>query len=103
MEQQLIRPISEMKKNKKGQFGLMINSVISLVLLVVILVLGLVIVQKLRDTNTVTTDVAYQAANKSLTGLGTFGDFISIVVLAVVTSVIIGLLLALFGGRARVR
>jgi len=39
------------------------------------------------------------AANNTVTGLGTFADFWEIIVLAIITTLVIGLLLAVFGGR----
>lgn len=44
-------------------------------------------------------DEAYLGANDTLTGLGTFTDFWEIIVLAVVISLVMGLLLVAFGGR----
>jgi len=85
---------------KKGQVGNLAPAIISLVLAAVILVLGLVISQELRDTQTAGTE-AYQSANATLVGLGTFGDFWEIIVLAIVITVVIGLLLTVFGGRVR--
>ena len=41
-------------------------------------------------------------ANQTVIGLGTFGDFWEIIVLAIVIAVVIGLLLVVFGqGRSR--
>lgn len=45
------------------------------------------------------SDEAYASANTTLVGLGTFGDFWEIIVLAVVISIVIALLLIAFGGR----
>jgi len=42
---------------------------------------------------------AWLSTNETITGLGTFGDFWEIIVLAIVITVVIGLLLAVFGGR----
>ena len=42
---------------------------------------------------------ACTSGNKTVTGLGTFADFWEIIVLAIVISVVIGLLLVVFGGR----
>jgi hypothetical protein len=42
---------------------------------------------------------AWTSANKTTEGLGTFADFWEIIVLAIVITVIIGLLLTVFGGR----
>ncbi len=44
---------------------------------------------------------AYISANKTITGLATFADFWEIIVLAIVITVVIGLLLVVFGGRSR--
>jgi uncharacterized membrane protein len=54
--------------------------------------------QELRDTQTSGTE-AYDAANLTVVGLGTFADFWEIIVLAIVITVVIGLLLTVFGGR----
>lgn len=90
--------------SKKGQtIGGLGANVIALVVAIIILVIGLVIVQELRDTQTAGTE-AFIAANESLVGLGTFGDFVVIIVLAVVAAVVIGLIITGFafsGGRGR--
>jgi len=85
---------------KKGQLGGLAPAILSLVFAAIVLVFGLVISQELRDTQTTGTE-AYTAANTTLVGLGTFADFWEIIVLAVVIGVVIGLLLVVFGGRAR--
>lgn len=87
---------------KKGQLSNLSGSVITLVVAVIILVIGLVIVQELRDTQTAGTE-AYTAANDSLAGLGTFSDFMPIIVLSVVASVVIGLILVGFAFSNRRR
>ena len=84
--------------NKKGQVQTLAPAILALVFAAVVLVFGLVISQELRDTQTAGTE-AYQAANDTLVGLGTFADFWEIIVLALVITVVIGLLLVLFGGR----
>jgi len=45
-------------------------------------------------------DEAYLGANKSLSGMATFADFWEIIVLAIVISVVIGLLLIVFASRS---
>ena len=85
---------------KKGQVGNLALAILSLVFAGVVLVLGLVIGQELRDTQTADTD-AWVAANATVAGLGTFGDFWEIIVLAIVISIVIGLLLTVFGGSVR--
>ena len=84
--------------SKKGQLGSLAPAILSLVFAAVVLVFGLVISQELRDTQTAGTE-AYKAANDTLVGLGTFSDFWEIIVLAIVITVVIGLLLMVFGGR----
>jgi uncharacterized membrane protein len=46
-------------------------------------------------------DEAYVAANDTLVGLGTFADFWEIIVLAIIISLVIGILLVTFSGRGR--
>lgn len=91
---------SILKSQKKGQLGGMSTAILALVVAAIFLVLGLVITQELRDTQTAGTE-AFDAANQTVVGLGTFGDFWTIIVLAVVATVIIGLLVAGFGGGGR--
>lgn len=86
--------------NKKGQVQQLAPAIIGLVFAAIVLVLGLVISQELRDTQTAATD-AYVAANDTLVGLATFADFWEIIVLAIVVTVVIGLLVAVFGRRGR--
>ena len=86
--------------NKKGQIQTIAPAILSLVFAAVVLVFGLIISQELRDTQTAGTE-AYTAANTTIVGLGTFADFWEIIVLAIVITVVIGLLLVVFGGRGR--
>ena len=84
-------------KNRKGQLNSLAPAILSLVFAAVVLVFGLVISQELRDTQTAGSE-AFDAANETLVGLGTFADFWEIIVLAIVITVVIGLLLVVFGG-----
>ncbi|KKL04707.1 hypothetical protein LCGC14_2613380 [marine sediment metagenome] len=84
-------------ENKKGQLNTLAPAILALVFAAIVLVFGLVITQSLRDTQTSGTE-AFEAANKTVVGLGTFADFWEIIVLAVVIAVVIGLLLVIFGG-----
>ena len=86
--------------SKKGQVQTIAPAILSLVFAAVVLVFGLIISQELRDTQTAGTE-AYSAANETIVGLGTFADFWEIIVLAIVITVVIGLLLVVFGGRGR--
>ena len=87
-------------KQKKGQLNTLAPAILALVFAAIVLVFGLVISQELRDTQSAGTE-AYTAANETLVGLGTFADFWEIIVLAIVITVVIGLLLVVFGGRSR--
>jgi hypothetical protein len=87
-----------LQKQKKGQIGNLAPAILALTFAAIVLVFGIVITQELRDTQTAASD-AYVAANKTLVGLGKFGDFWEIIVLAVVITVVIGLLLVVFSGR----
>lgn len=84
--------------NKKGQVQNLAPAILALVFAAVVLVFGLVISQELRDTQTSGTE-AYDAANLTVVGLGTFADFWEIIVLAIVITVVIGLLLVVFGTK----
>lgn len=103
-----------LKMNKKGQVSGLSASILALVVAGMFLVLGMVILQEFRDSPILftgaagcnATDVtlcgeAFDAANQTLVGVGTFGDFWTIIVLAIVATVIIGLLVVGFGGRQR--
>lgn len=88
------------KLGKRGQVGGLASSILQLGVAAIILVLVVVISQELRDTQTAGTE-AYTAANETVVGLGTFGDFWVIIVLAVVAAVVIGIIFGAFGGIGR--
>lgn len=83
---------------KKAQIQSLAPAILGLVFAAIVLVLGLVISQELRDTQEAGTE-AFNAANATVVGLGAFADFWEIIVLAIVTTVVIGLLLVVFGGK----
>ena len=93
-----IKPIGQ----KKAQLNSLVTNVVVLTVAIIVFVLGLVLVQKLRDTQTSGTE-AYVGANKSLTGFDDFADFIPIIVLAVSVSLILGIILTSFALRRRQR
>ena len=93
-----LRPIMD----KKGQVSTLAGSIISLVVAIVILVLGVVIGQELRDTQTAGTE-AYLAANASTVALGDFSDFVPLIVIAIAASVVIGLIITGFAFSSRRR
>lgn len=88
-------------------------SIILLVVAGVFLVLGITVLQEIRDidivgnkgfdgcnaTSTVGCGEAFDGANATIIGVGTFADFFTIIVLAIVITIVIGMLLSLFGGR----
>jgi hypothetical protein len=88
-----LKPISK----KKGQVSGLSSSILSLGVAAIVLVLVLVITQELRDTQTAGTE-AYNAANDTVVGIGTFGDFWTIIVLAIVAAIVIGIIFGAFGG-----
>jgi len=94
--------VKSLQKQVKGQLGGLSGNIISLVVAVIILVLGVVIIQELRDTQG-TTSEAYTAANASLVAVGDFSDFVPIIVIALAAAVVIGLILAGFAFRQRGR
>ena len=103
MNQTLRSPISHKRKaNKRGQLGGMALSVLSIGVAIIVLVLTLVITQELRDTQTAGTE-AFNAANESVVGLGTFGDFVTIIVLALVAGIVLGIIFGVFGGLGGAR
>jgi len=102
--------------SKKGQINSIGPAIIALVVAGVFLILGLVIIQSLRDTDiarggadrlgcnatsVVSCGEAFDATNQTLVGMGTFANFWEIIVLAIVITIVIGLLLVVFGGRNR--
>ena len=87
-------------KQKRGQVGGLAGSILQLGIAAIVLVLVMVIAQELRDTQTAGTE-AYTAANATVVGLGTFGSFWTIIVLAVVGAVVIGIIFGAFGGVGR--
>ena len=89
-------------ENKRGQIQQLAPAILGLVFAAIILVFGLVISQELRDTQESGTE-AYTAANDTLVGLASFSDFWTIIVLAVVITIVIGLLLVVFGGAVKKR
>lgn len=84
--------------NKKGQIGNLAPAILALVFAGIVLVFGVVISQELRDTQDEGT-LAYNISNDTVAGLGTFADFWEIIILAVVITIVIGLLLVVFGGK----
>lgn len=104
------------KKQKKAQLGGLTGSIIALVVAIIVLVMGLVVLQELRDASVLLEGTgcnatspthagctAYNSANDSLVGLGDFSDFVPIIVIAVAASVIIGLILVGFAFSRRTR
>jgi len=89
--------------SKKGQIQSLSPAILALVFASIVLVFGLVMLQELRDTDVISAGAlvnatTYIAANDTLVGLATFSDFWEIIVLAIVITVVIGLLLIVFGG-----
>ena len=84
---------------KKGQLAGLPIAIISLVVTIIVFVLGLVIIQELRDTQTAGSE-AYSAANESLIAVGSFADFIPIIVIAIAAGVVVAIVLGSFAFRS---
>lgn len=85
-------------KNKKGNLNILVPSILALILAAAILVFGMVITEKLTDVTTAGS-YANNASTSTVAGLGTFADFWEIIVLAIVITIVIGLLLVVFSGK----
>ena len=93
-------------KSKKGQVGGLSSSIISLGVAAIILVIMIVILQEMRDVPFVggganVNDTAFVAINETVVGMGTFADFWTIIVLAIIAAVVIGIIFGAFGGVLR--
>jgi len=91
---------------KKGQVNALGASILGLIFASIVLIFGLVIIQSVIDTDVISegakiNDTAYEQGNLTLVGLATFADFWEIIVLAIVITVVIGLLLVVFGGKTQ--
>ena len=89
------------KLDKKGNLQLIVPAILTLTLGAIVLVFGLVMLDELYDQTDANTE-AREAANETLVGMGKFGDYWDLVVLAIVIAVVISLLLVVFSMR-RVR
>ena len=83
---------------KKSNLNLIVPAILTLTLAAIILVFGLVMLDELWDNTTSGTE-AYKAANETIVGMGKFGDYWDLIVLAIVITVIISLLLVVFSLR----
>ena len=78
------------KKNKKGQLGAVQSVVIALVVIGFILVIGLTLMGKVRDTTTTNTSER-NASVAVIEAMATIPDWLGIIVLAVIALVILGI------------
>ena len=83
---------------KKGNLNLIVPAILTLTLAAIILVFGLVMLDELWDSTDAGTE-AYSAANQTIVGMGKFGDYWDLIVLAIVISVVISLLMLVFAAR----
>lgn len=82
-------------KNKKGSLNMLVPAILSLSLAAIILVFSLLMLDEIWDQTTSGTE-AYSAGNETIVGIGKFADYFDLIVLAVIVSIIIGLLLLVF-------
>lgn len=92
--------LRQITKNKKGNLGMIVPSVLTLTLAAIILVFGLLILNEIWGQTSSGTE-AYRAANQTIVGIGKFADYFDLITLAIVVAVIIGLLLVVFAIRGR--
>lgn len=85
-------------KNKKGNLGMLVPAILAVTLAAIILVFSLLILDEIWDQTTSGTE-AYSAGNETIVGIGKFGDYFDLIVLAVIVAIIIGLLLIVFSQR----
>lgn len=81
--------------SKKGQLGAVVPAILSLTLAAIVLVFGLLMLNELWGQTTAGTE-AYSAGNETIAGVGKFAEYFDLMVLAVVISIVIGLLLVVF-------
>ena len=98
--------MKKLSEHKKGQVQAIAPAILSLIFASVVLIFGLVMISETIETDQIAgagdsmkNHTAYQQGNLTLVGLAAFADFWEIIVLAIVISVVIGLLLVVFGGR----
>lgn len=88
--------------SKKGQgLNLIVPAILTITLAGIVLVFGLIMMDELVDeANTdQTNSSAWDAGNETIVGMGKFGDYMDLIVLSVVITVIISLLLVVFSLR----
>ncbi len=84
--------------NKKGQLNLMVPAILTVTLAAIILIFGLVMLDELWDQTDAGTE-AYEAGNETIVGIGKFGDYFDLIVLAVIIAIVISLLLVVFSTK----
>jgi hypothetical protein len=72
---------------------------LTFVVVTIVLSIGAAITNQVRDTQTANS-YAYNVSNYGLSGLNTFGTWLPIVAIAIVATVIIGIIMKGFGGLA---
>jgi len=79
------------KKNKTGQLGSLQNMVISLVVIGFVLVIGLTLMTKVQDEQTINS-TAYNASSATIDAMAEIPDWFGIIVIAVIAVVILGII-----------
>lgn len=87
-------------ENKKGQISSLTPSVIAIGIAIIVLTMVFVILENLQ-TNLTAGGAARNATTTGITGLSKFSDFWTVIVIAVIAAVVIGLILSIFSGRKR--
>jgi hypothetical protein len=83
----------------KGQLSELPAAAISIVVLVIVVSMGILV---LAGMNNSTTNTAAQTViGKGMTGLGTFGDWFSTIIIVIIAVVILALVMGFFAMRGR--
>ena len=88
------------KLARKGQLGLAIPAVITLVAIAVVVGVGLTVLSEVQSTQTANS-AAFNATGDGISGLATFSSFQTTIAVIVVAVIVIGLLLGGLAVRAR--
>jgi len=93
---QNLRPL-EATKRKGNALSTIGPVALTLVIAIFVVSMGATILGKLKDTQTSGT-AEYNITDKGITGLGQFGDWWTVIVLAVILGIIVFVLYAYLGG-----
>jgi len=85
-------------RQKKGQIGAIYPSVLTIVLVGIALGIGLMVLSQFQK-QIGAGSAAYNATNTTINAVGSFADWLPIIVLVIVAAIILGLLVKSFVSR----